>query len=90
VIPPLTKAATAATPKRAAMHGITIPQIAPVDNPLLLFFEIGITVLYLLDSGKLLFKVVVGLSVGVPPNFDCHLILNLQIHHQYFLLMSGV
>ena len=42
-MPPLHKAAAAATPIRAAQHGITIPQIAPVDKPLLLFF-VGIIV----------------------------------------------
>ena len=35
--PPLNKAAAAATPNNAATHGMTIPQIAPVDKPLLLF-----------------------------------------------------
>jgi hypothetical protein len=62
IAPPLTKAAAAATPKRAAIHGIAIPQIAPVDNPLLLFFETGITVL--LVDGKLVVMLVVGVSGG--------------------------
>ena len=38
---PFNNAAAIATPKRAAMHGITIAQIAPVDNPLLLFLING-------------------------------------------------
>ena len=36
---PLHKAAAAATPIRAATHGIAIAQIAPVDKPLLLLFR---------------------------------------------------
>ena len=35
--PPAVKAAAAATPNNAATQGMTIPHIAPVDKPLLLF-----------------------------------------------------
>ena len=35
--PPLHRAAAAAAPKSAATVGITIPQIAPADKPLLDF-----------------------------------------------------
>ena len=35
--PPLHRAAAVAPPKRAATVGITIPQIAPADKPLLDF-----------------------------------------------------
>jgi len=61
IVPPFTKAAAAATPKRAAIHGIAIPQIAPVNNPLLLFFVTGRTiVLFLLDYvGAVLFWILV-------------------------------
>ena len=34
---PLNSAAAAAIPNNAATQGLTIPQIAPVDKPLLLF-----------------------------------------------------
>ena len=37
IAPPFKKAAAAAIPRRPAIHGIAIPQIAPVDSPLLLF-----------------------------------------------------
>ena len=50
--PPFKNAAAAATPKRAAIHGIAIPQIAPVDSPLLLFLITGVIIeLFLLDAG---------------------------------------
>ena len=35
--PPLNNAAAPVIPNNAAIEGITIPHIAPVDNPLLLF-----------------------------------------------------
>ena len=56
IAPPFKKAAAAAIPKRPAIHGIAIPQIAPVDSPLLLFFVTGVKiVLFLLDVGTALF-----------------------------------
>ena len=35
--PPFNKAAATERPNNVATHGITIPHIAPADNPLLLF-----------------------------------------------------
>ena len=63
---PLHKAAAAAIPIRAAQHEITIPQIAPVDKPLLLFF-IGIIVEFpeLLVSVTNVVGTVVTLVLGI-------------------------
>ena len=36
--PPFNKAVATETPNNPATHGITIPHIAPADNPLLLFY----------------------------------------------------
>ena len=43
---PVNNAAAVATPNRAAIVGIAIAQIAPVDNPLLLFLEITVPLLF--------------------------------------------
>jgi hypothetical protein len=41
---PLNNAAAVAAPKSAAIVGIAIAQIAPVDKPLLLFLIIGLLI----------------------------------------------
>ena len=72
---PLNSAAAAAIPNNAATQGITIPQIAPVDKPLLLFLNItvplvdvsitvSITVL-LVVSITVLIAVSITVSIGV-------------------------
>ena len=47
---PVNNAAVAATPNRAAIAGIAIAQIAPVDKPLLLFLITGVLVVSFLGE----------------------------------------
>ena len=50
---PVNNAAAVATPNRAAIVGIAIAQIAPVDKPLLLFLKIGLLIVSFLVEVEL-------------------------------------
>ena len=65
--PPLHRAAAAATPKRAAIVGIAIAQIAPVDNPLLDFFGTSSSIVLFPSGVVVLVSICNGIIVSILP-----------------------